>query len=173
MLPTGAARRPPATSIVAVRRVVVVLPLVPVMRIQSAGVPSARTTLSRTRQASSTSPQSAMPDSRAQAMSGCCGAKPGEATTTSGAKSASSCGTASRGPVHRRAPMTGSSRSYSSSAFSVTTSTSAPSSASVSAAEKPVTESPSTATRRPFQSACQLVSASGAVRRHDAMSHST
>ena len=73
----GAARRPPSTSIVAVSRVVVVLPFVPVMRTQSAGEPSARTTLSRTRQASSMSPHTAMPDSCAHAMTGCRGAKPG------------------------------------------------------------------------------------------------
>ncbi len=53
--------------------------------------------------------------------------------------------------------MTGTSRAYSSAAVSVTTSTSAPSSASVSATENPVDARPSTATRRPFQSAFQLV----------------
>ena len=65
MFPAGAARTPPATSIVAVSCVVVVLPLVPVTQIQS----DART-LSRTRQASSMSPQIGMPRSAAQISSG-------------------------------------------------------------------------------------------------------
>jgi len=51
MLPAGAARSPPATSIAAVSCVVVVLPFVPVTLIHSAGL-----TLSRRRQASSMSP---------------------------------------------------------------------------------------------------------------------
>ena len=53
MLPHGATRLPAAASIVAVSCTVVVLPLVPVTRIHSAGSP----TLSRRRQASSMSPQ--------------------------------------------------------------------------------------------------------------------
>src|SRR5690606_12302339 len=124
------------------------------------GVPSGRSTLSRTRQASSTSPQRAIPPRIAQSITGCEGGKPGEATITSGANSRSSAGTSSRGPSRSRAPMTGTSRSYSSAALSESTSTSAPSSVSVSAAEKPVTDRPRTATRSPLQSACQLVSAS-------------
>src|SRR5690606_11417386 len=147
----------PSTRSVAVSWVVVVLPLVPVMSTQSAGVPSARTTLSRTRQASSTSPQSGITFCWAQTITGCEGENPGEATITSGAKSRSASGTSARGPSSRRAPMTGTSRAYSSEASSERTSTSAPSSVSVSAAEKPVTLSPSTATRSPRQSACQLV----------------
>ncbi len=50
--------------------VVVVLPLVPVMVIHSAGVP----VLSRTRQASSMSPHSGIPASAAHAGKGCVGA---------------------------------------------------------------------------------------------------
>src|SRR3546814_7722414 len=70
MLPTGAARSPPATSIEAVSRVVVVLPLVPVISIQSAGVPSGCSTLSRTRHASSMSPHRAVPLSWVHAITG-------------------------------------------------------------------------------------------------------
>ena len=92
-----------------------------------------------------------MPRSRAHVTTGCRGEKPGDATTTSGSNSDSATGTASSDPVHSRAPITGSRRSYSSSAFSVTTRTSAPSSASVSATEKPVTDSPSTVTHRSIE----------------------
>ena len=57
MLPQAATRRPSAASIAAASRVVVVLPFVPVIVIHSAGSP----VLSRSRQASSTSPITGTP----------------------------------------------------------------------------------------------------------------
>lgn len=157
MLPHGAARSPPATSMVAASCVVVVLPFVPVISIHSAGVPSARVTLSLTRHASSMSPQRAIPLCWTQRTTGCWGEKPGDAITTSGRNSRNASGTSSSGPSSSLAPMTGSRPAYSPSACSENTTTSARSSARVSATEKPVIPSPRTATRRSFQSACQLM----------------
>src|SRR5690554_6914569 len=71
----------------------------------------------------------------------------------------SSVFSAPRSRVISRAPITASSSERCGSASEATTSTSDPNSTSVSATEKPVTPSPSTATLSPRQSACQLVSA--------------
>ena len=65
MLPTAATRAPEAAMRCSVSCTVVVLPLVPVTQIHSAA-----RTLSRTRQASSMSPQTGMPRLSAQATIG-------------------------------------------------------------------------------------------------------
>ncbi len=153
MLPTGATRKPASRSMCAVSWVVVVLPFVPVTRIHSAA-----RTLSRTRQASSMSPQIGMPRSTAARSHGWSGRRPGEASTSSASTIAS--GTTSRPASAIGTPSTPRIVRRSSSTRSATAVTDAPSSTSVSTAAKPVTPTPSTATRSPRQSARQDVRSS-------------
>ncbi len=77
MLPTAAVRRPAARSIEASMSVVVVLPFVPVTTSQGAASGP------RSRQASSSSPHTGTPASRAATITGARGGRPGDTTRTS------------------------------------------------------------------------------------------
>ena len=77
-LPQATVRRPPARSIASSICTVVVLPFVPVTASHGAGCSG-----SRSRQASSTSPQTGIPRSTAWASNGAEGDQPGEVTTRS------------------------------------------------------------------------------------------
>src|SRR6218665_3061185 len=95
----------------------------------------------------------------AHTSAGGSGQTPGNTMISSGAKPRRAAGIESSGSDTTDTPTT--SRIIARSSVPVagaTTSTSAPSSASVSATEHPVTPSPTTATRRPDQSLCQLFS---------------
>ena len=170
-LPQATARRPSARRMASTIVTVVVLPFVPVRHTQSAVFRPAR---SRSRQASSTSDQIGRPAAWAAISSGWSGRQPGEVTTRSAAApstSGSACVAArssrtSRTPTIRRV----SARArFSGPSSPSTTTTAAPSSARVSATEKPVTPRPVTTTRRPahpgasqdVRSAVRAVSARG------------
>ena len=125
MLPHGAARRPPAASIVAVSCVVVVLPFVPVTRIQSAGV--VRHLVAHAPGELDVAPDGDPVLGRPVEHADGRGGSPGETTTSSGANAASSSGTELESDAATsRAPITSSRRARSSSAAGATTSTSAP-----------------------------------------------
>ncbi len=158
-LPTAMALSPAACSMDSVRPTVVVLPLVPVMVSQSAVLRPSRT---RTRQASSTSPQTGMWARAAAASSAWSGRQPGEVTIRSGFMP-SILGTVSDGvlaeqDVHGADDPQGVRLGLG--AFGLvaasTTTTRAPSSIRVSAAAKPETPMPVTTTRSPAQSESQL-----------------
>ena len=151
---------PDCCRIAATIVVVVVFPLVPVIVIQSAVLRPARW---RTRQASSTSPQIGIPDCCAATSSGCAGGRPGEVTTSS-AGSPPTSGKSRELSAPRSTSSTptifsvSAACSAAASSEAATTTTRAPSSAKVSAIEKPVLPIPVTTTRNPDQSESQLVS---------------
>ena len=130
---------------------VVVLPLVPVMVSQSAVLRPSR---SRTRQASSTSPQTGMCARAAAASRAWSGRQPGEVTISSGF-SPSTLGTESTASSPRSTSAAPTIRSVSAWARALalsaasTTTTRAPSSIRVSAAAKPEMPMPVTTTRSP------------------------
>ena len=132
-----------------------VLPFVPVTRIQSAIL----FVLSRKRHASSISTQTARPLLSAQVTIGDFGATPGETTSTCALCALISSGpsVATCAPMTCGTPMTSRISIWSDSAFSAITNTSAPNSANVSATENPVTPKPKTTTRSPRQLECQLI----------------
>ena len=157
MLPHGAARRPPAASRCAVSWVVVVLPLVPVTRIQSAAVAApcraapGELDVAPDRDARAAPPRAAAGGrggSRARRRR----ARASNATQLGGHVGSRRAARRSR----RRSRRAG--RGARRVAARRDDEHVAPSSTSVSATAKPVTPRPSTATRRPVQSACQLVS---------------
>ncbi len=146
-LPTAALRSPAAVRIACSICTVVVLPLVPVTASHGAACAG-----SRSRQASSTSPQTGMPRSRAATSSGALGGNPGEVTTTS-----TSSGSLVVAPswMSTRPPSTSSSSAFSSSsslARSVRARTCAPMWIRLSAAANPDTPNPATTARTPDQS---------------------
>src|SRR3954454_14165015 len=148
-LPAATLRNPAARRIASSIRTVVVLPLVPVTA--SHGVSWAG---SRSRQASSTSPQMGMPRARAWASSGASGRQPGEVTTRSASPGRVAV---LPSPSTMRAPSTSSSSAFGSlpAALSSRAVTSAPRWSRLSAAANPETPKPATTARTPSQESCR------------------
>src|SRR5690606_10451645 len=145
-LPTACARSPAARRMDSSICTVVVLPFVPVTASHGAA------SRPRSRHASSTSPHSGRPRSRAAVSSGAVGRQPGEVTTRS---TSSGSVAVAPGPSRIVAPSTSSnracSRRRSSPSDSSSTSTSAPRCVRVSAAANPLTPNPATTARTPSQ----------------------
>src|SRR4051812_49080391 len=151
-LPAATLRSPAARRIASSIRTVVVLPLVPVTASQGVSWSG-----SRSRQASSTSPQTGTPRAAAWASSGASGRQPGEVMSRS-----TSPGRVAVAPSPRRmdAPSTSSSsaRSARPSGPSVRSSsavTVAPRCSRLSAAANPETPKPATTARTPAQESCR------------------
>ena len=157
MLPQATALMPADKSMASTSWVTVVFPFVPVMQIQFDGIPC----LSLSRQARSISVQTAAPRAVAAASKWFSGLIPGEMITSSGLKAfRESSWFCSSTPIRDSTPRTSRTSTNFSSALSAMTSTFAPSSCKVSAAENPDTPKPKTKTLSSDQSEFQLVNSS-------------